>query len=247
MPKKQIIGSVLVLIILSFTCMFIYDKFKNQDDSNQIKLIVESGNNKLSLYYTDKNHHNYYLYGLRKIIVDYKDHALELDKALEAKQITIDEVINLIGNSNKESYEDGGSVKISNQDLSLIQCHTTDGNRDYYFGPSNMVKKEGFCQDKAYICTFTKTYLVRDVTESNDSKYVYLTLRAFQDEEVFTVKVDNNLNPTIEEKKFYEFTFASIGSSKKEDIESIFTNHELLSITATDKEGLEQVNESVCE
>ena len=51
----------------------------------------------------------------------------------------------------------------------------------------------------------------------------------------------------IEEKKFYEFTFASIGSSKKEDIKSIFTSHELLSITATDKEGLEQVNESVCE
>ena len=51
----------------------------------------------------------------------------------------------------------------------------------------------------------------------------------------------------IEEGKSYEFTFASIGNSKKEDIESIFTNHKLLSIIATDKEGLEQVNESVCE
>ena len=66
-------------------------------------------------------------------------------------------------------------------------------------------------------------------------------------EEVFTVKVKKSLNPEIEEGKSYEFTFASIGNSKKEDIESIFTNHKLLSIIATDKEGLEQVNESVCE
>lgn len=246
MPKKQIFGSIIILIVLSLICMFIYDEFKDEKNNHQKKLIVEKGGSKLSLYYTDKNHH-YYVYGLRKIMVDYGDHDLELDKALEAKQITIDEVIHLIGNDNKLSYGDGGSIKINNQDISLLQCHTTNGNRDYYFGPSNMVKKEGFCQEEAYICTFTKTYLVRDITESNDSKYIYLTLRAFQDEEVFTVKVKKSLNSEIEEGKSYEFTFASIGNSKKEDIESIFTNHKLLSIIATDKEGLEQVNESVCE
>ena len=212
MPKKQIFGSIIILIVLSLICMFIYDEFKDEKNNHQKKLIVEKGGSKLSLYYTDKNHH-YYVYGLRKIIVDYGDHDLELDKALEAKQITIDEVIHLIGNDNKLSYGDGGSIKINNQDISLLQCHTTNGNRDYYFGPSNMVKKEGFCQEEAYICTFTKTYLVRDITESNDSKYIYLTLRAFQDEEVFTVKVKKSLNPEIEEGKSYEFTFASIGNS----------------------------------
>ena len=112
MPKKQIFGSIIILIVLSLICMFIYDEFKDEKNNHQKKLIVEKGGSKLSLYYTDKNHH-YYVYGLRKIIVDYGDHDLELDKALEAKQITIDEVIHLIGNDNKLSYGDGGSIKIN--------------------------------------------------------------------------------------------------------------------------------------
>ena len=53
MPKKQIFGSIIILIVLSLICMFIYDEFKDEKNNHQKKLIVEKGGSKLSLYYTD--------------------------------------------------------------------------------------------------------------------------------------------------------------------------------------------------
>lgn len=246
MSKRQIFGTIIILIILSFICMFIYDEFKDEQKERKTELIVEKGDNKLTLYYTDSDGKNYYLYGLDKIIVDYGDHDLELDKALEAKQISMESVIELIGNKNQQSYWDGGSIKINNNDLSLLQCHTTNGNEDYYFGPSDMEKQEGFCEDEPYICSFIKTYLVLDVSDSNDEKYVYLTLKQYQGEEVVTVKVERSLIDEMIEDQFYEFQFTSVGASEEESIEDIFKNHELVSITATDKVGMDQINESVC-
>lgn len=246
MPKKQIFGSIIILVILSFICMFIYNEFKDEQQERKTKLIVEKGDNKLTLYYTDPDGRNYYLYGLDKIIVDYGDHDLELDKALEAKQFSMESVIELIGNKNQQSYWDGGSIKINNDDLSLLQCHTNNGNEDYYFGPSDMKKKEGFCKDEPYICSFIKTYLVLDVSDSNDEKHVYLTLKQFQGEEVVTVKVERSLIGEMIEDQSYEFQFTSVEITDEESIEDIFKNHELVSIIATDKVGLDQINESVC-
>lgn len=248
MSKKQMLGSVLILILLSFICMFIYDKFKNEQENRETKLIVEKGDNKLTLYYTDTTGRNYYLYGLDKITVDYGDRSLELNKALEAKQFTMDEVIQWIGYSNKETYWDGGSTKINNQDISLLMCQTVgeESNRDYYFGTSDMKKREGFCEEEPYICSFTRTYLVLDISASNDDKYVYLTLKMFQDEEVVTVKIDKDLVNDVVEDKYYEFQFTSIGNSSENDIQSIFKNHKLVSIQATDKTGLDQINENIC-
>ena len=247
MTKKQMLGSIIILVILSFICMFIYDQFKDEQKERKTQLLVEQGDKELTLYYTDLENRNYYLYGLNEIIVDYGDHTLELNKALEAKQISMNEVISLIGNENEQSYWDGGSIKINNEDLSLLQCHTLDGNQDYYFGPSDMEYKSGFCEADPYICSFIRTYLVLDISDSNDEQYVYLTLRAFQDEEVVTVKVEKNLTNEIVEDYYYEFQFAYLGKEDKEDIQSIFENNRLLTIVATDKQGLEQINESICE
>lgn len=248
MPKRQIFGSLIILVVLSFICMMIYDEFKDVKNERETKLIVEKGNSGLKLYYIDSTNRNYYLYGLDKITVDYGDRKLELNKALEARQITIAEIVSLIGNKNELPYWDGGSVKINNDNLALLQCHTPSGNLDYYFGPSDMEYKPGFCEDEPYICLFTKTYLVLDVSDSNDDNYIYLTLKMFQGEEVVTVKVKKNLiGNSILEDQYYEFQFASKGNSSNENIEAIFDSHELISITVTEKEGFEQINESVCE
>lgn len=246
MSKKQIVGSIFILIILSFICMFIYDNFKDAKGERQTKLVVEGNNSGLTLYYTDSSKSNYYLYDLDKIIVDYGDHSLELDKALEAKQITVNEIISLIGSDNIIHYKDGGSTKIYNQDVSLLQCQTIDGNEDYYFGPSNMQYAEGFCREVPYICSFIRTYLILDISDSNDKKYSYLTLKEFQSEEVTTIKVEKELVSDIEEDQYYEFQFGSLTENDKTDIKSLFDSHLLLSISHTEKEGLEQVNENVC-
>lgn len=247
MTKRQIVGTIFILISLCFICMFIYDEFKDEAKERKTRLIVEKGSNKITLYYADSKNRNYYLYGLDKIIVDYGDHDLELNKALEARQFRMESVIDLIGSKNQQSYWDGGSIKINNKDISLLQCHTTDGNQDYYFGPSDMEYEPGFCNDQPYICSFTKTYLVLDVSDSNDKNYFYLTLKMFQGEEVATVKVKRNLINEIIEDKFYEFKFNILETSNDNDsIQEIFNNYNLISITETDKTGLDQVNENIC-
>ncbi len=249
MPRKQIFGSVLILIILSFICMFIYDQFKDVKETKQTTLIeeVSEENPKLTLYYTDKNGRNYYLYGLDKITVDYSDHALELNKALEARQFSIEEIITYIGRKHEENYWDGGSFKIHNDQISLLSCNTIDRNQDYYFGPSNMEYKEGFCQEDPYICSFIKTYFVLDISPSKDSNFVYLTLKEYRGEEVVTVKVDSSLVGEIEEDHYYQFQFHSLGDSDLEDIESIFKYHKLDSITETEQIEDNQVHENICQ
>jgi len=247
MPKKQIFGSIIIIVLLSFICMYIYDNYKVEKET---KLVIDKKNNcigNLDLYYTDSKGNNYYLYCLDKIIVDYGDRILDLDKALDRKQITMDFVYEQVKkNGSVDSYLDSESLKYSNNDFSLLMCKTSFGNNDYYFGPSNMQYMEGFCKDDPYTCSFVRTYLVLDMSESNDNEFTYLTLREFQDEEVVTIKVIKELIPEIIEDNYYEFMFGSLGKSKETDIKTIFESNLLLSITPTDKEGLEQKNESVC-
>lgn len=245
LPRRQIVGSILILLILSFICMFIYNEFKDRKEERQTRLVIEKDNSGLNFYYQDSSKGNYYLYNLNQVTVDYGNHSLELNKALEAKQITINQVISLIGD-NVVSYENGASTKIYNQDLSLLQCQTVNGSQDYYFGPSNMQYAEGFCKKSPYICSFVRTYLVLDISDSNNKEYSYLTLKEFQSEEVTTIKVEKKLVSDIEEDQYYEFRFGSLKESNRTDIKSLFESHLLLSISFTEKEGLEQVNEEVC-
>lgn len=249
MSKKQILGSVLILIVLCFVCKFIYDEFKVEETEKKTKLVVtETDKEKVrfDLYYTEKDV-NYYIYNLDKIVVDYGDRKLELDKALEARQITMDFVLNYVKEDGEtNSYWDGGTIKYNNKDLAIIKCQTLDGNKDYYFGPSNMEYMEGFCVEEPYICSFEKTYLVLDISESNDEDYSYLTLREFQGEDVVTVKVKKEFTIDVVEENYYTFLFNNLGKSMKEDIKSIFDNHRLVSVMLTDEVGLNQINDNIC-
>lgn len=223
--------------------MFIYNHFKVE---NQVQLVVSEKKNcqgNLDLYYTDSSGNKYYLYCLDYIRVDYKDRILELNKALEAKQVTMDFVTSQLekDNTSKEF------TMMRDSSLSLLQCHTEDGNQDYYLGPSDMKNREGFCKKEPYSCSFAKTYLVLDISDSNDLKYQYLTLREYQGEEVVTVKVNRELIEEIEEDNYYTFQFGSTGKSMEEDIQSIFDSHLLLAITKSEEDRLKSKNEKVCQ
>lgn len=82
-----------------------------------------------------------------------------------------------------------------------------------------------------------------NIAESNDEKYLYLTIRQFQFDEVETVKVLRSLADTVEINKNYEFTFESSNIEIKDNIKSIFNNATLISIKETDKTGLDQIQE----
>lgn len=243
MRKRQILLRTIILVILSLICMFIYNQFKN--DNKPIKLIINDKNDctgVLNLYYAGQDDINYYLYCLDGITVDYGDRKLELNKALEAKQINMDYIIsNIIKNTDSNNEY----TKYSNKKFSILSCNV-DGNKDYYFGPIDMEYNDGFCKQEPYICPFTRTYLVLDISESNKEEYRYLTLREFQGEEVTTVKVNKKLMTGIVEDKSYEFNFGYLGNSRETNIKSIFENNLLLSIIDTEKVGLEQVNDNLC-
>ena len=249
MSKKQLLYSAMILILLCFVCRFIYHNFKLDHESIKTEVLVgdqEGCSNGLTLYYTDRDQRNYYLYCIDQITVDYKDHTISLDRALDTKQMTMDKLLNeVLPVTFTESYDDGGSQKYFSGNLSVIACNTLDGNQDYYFGPKDMKYQEGFCKKEAYICSFTKTYQILDVSESKDGESLYLTLKQFQNEEVVTVKISKELAVDIEEESYYEFTFASLGRGE-ENIQSIFKDHRLLKIEKTELTGLEQINEDIC-
>lgn len=94
-------------------------------------------------------------------------------------------------------------------------------------------------------CEFIKTYRVLNVAESNDSNYIYVTLRAFQNEEVTTVKLPTTEYPYIE-NEYYEFKFRMKDKKIDENIDSIFTNAEFVDAVITSKEGINQIQNPVC-
>ncbi len=91
---------------------------------------------------------------------------------------------------------------------------------------------------------FIRTYKILNIAESNDEKYLYLTIRQFQAEEVQTIKVERKLCPEIEEDNNYEFTIKP-NKTINDNILSIFNNSEIILIEKTDKVGLEQIQEDI--
>lgn len=180
------------------------------------------------------------------------ENSLSLRDALLQNKITMEEII---AKANKDipnavSYDDGGSIEYHYENYTIIKCHTLDGNRDVYIGTRDLKLKDininsNDINNNTENSTFTKTYNVLNVADSNDENYIYLTIRQFQEEEVKTVKVQRSLANNIEISKDYEFTFRYTDKKVEENIESIFTNTTLVSIKKTDKQGIEQIQDSI--
>lgn len=104
-------------------------------------------------------------------------------------------------------------------------------------------------QEKAeqnHVCSFTRTYKIEYILPSNSEEYLYLTIRAFQDEEVQTIKVLKSLSPQIEQGKYYEFTFETSNEIEEDTILCIYQYSTITSIVETSKLGLEQKQEPLC-
>lgn len=95
------------------------------------------------------------------------------------------------------------------------------------------------------ICEYTRTFKILGIYESNDDKYLYVTIRAFQDEDIQTIRIERNM-AEIKEGNYYEFTFKTSKKVDKNSILSLYKNSSIISIEKTDKIGLQQVDKSVC-
>lgn len=229
MPKRQIFGSIVILIILSFICMYIYDNYKVEVENT---LVVSYSNNcesGLKTYYKDKNDNIYYLYCLDDITVDFVDHDISLDRALATKQITIDEVISsYMKNINITEYPSKGMI-YNNEDMSVLKCQLN--NNDYYFGPSSMNIERGFCEDKPYIDTFIRYYTVIEVYNNMNEEYTYLTISEFNSEITKNIVIEKELGNDLIAGYTYEFEFGFLNNNIDYDLDQVFDKNNLLSIS----------------
>lgn len=83
-----------------------------------------------------------------------------------------------------------------------------------------------------YKCVGSQTYIVMEIYDSEDSNYMYVTLK--KDDTIKTVKVSKVIGSLINVDKKYEFVFKSNDSNN--DMEHIFDNNEIINVIETDKD-----------
>lgn len=253
---KIIIFFTAVIAISLFIGGFLGYTLKEEKDTsivmppNKPSIITTESANCVLEKYLELDNYNIYAYCLDDLMLFQDDDLIDLKHKIQDDEKYLDELIN--GLKLAAELNDGGTKIYEDADnytdngLTLIKCNTLDGNRDIYIGPKDMEYQESFCKNPdSSVKTFTKTYEVLNIALSNSDAYVYLTLRQFQYEEVETVKVLKSLNYDIAVGKNYEFTFEYSNENIEDNIKSIFNNATLTKIVETDKQGLDQIQDSI--
>lgn len=162
------------------------------------------------------------------------------------------EYVDSLNDGGTAIYKDGGTKKYTSDDMTVIKCHKISSvapggfNEDIYIGPSTLQYEENFCKDDVVGKTLVETYNIRNIEESNDGDYLWLTIRGFQSEEVGTFKVLKSIANDVKADSNYEFTFEITSNDiQLEFLSSIFENAELKKIVKTSKSGLDQVNDLI--
>ena len=250
LTKKQKILYFLISVTLLIIGFIIGNTIETKEETNcnetcgKEEVVEKKTQTNKTLYYTE-NGRKIYLYGIERVTVN-KQSLTKLDNIFE-------EVANL-ANEYKllKEYDDGGSklYQINDENkvdekVNMLVCNTLEGNKDIYFGNTDMKYETDFCKTNNRE-NFTKTYNVINVLESNNEEIKYLVLRAFQKEEVAIVKIKSYLIPKITGNDTCEFTFQYTKNLiNNNSIESIFENTELIKVEKTDKLGLEQTNDKI--
>lgn len=194
--------------------------------------ILEDCDNKIELYYTiDKV--NIYTYCADNIKVINKNNSKDLKDFLNIDKDVLDIIISQLTN---KSSNDLGSVLYEEGNYNLLKCKITNDKYDIYIGNKDISFDYCITEENK---TFTRTYQILNIAESNDEEYLYLTIREFQAEEVETVKVKKQFIDFTEDK-YYEFRFKQTIPNIEDNLKSIFDNCTIISIQETDRTGLNQ-------
>lgn len=120
--------------------------------------------------------------------------------------------------------------------------------------------------EKEYDCSYTKTYRIVNLLDgyiAEVPELSYIVLDAFQTHSAFTHKISSEAKKNLEVNKYYEFTYYLKGRgiiNDENDVRSYISSTEInqnnmedsklkvtLEIKETDKLGMEQVQENICE
>lgn len=111
----------------------------------------------------------------------------------------------------------------------------------------NMNKNKELKKDnKGYDCTLTEVYNIDNINLSNDENYFYVSLKKFQTEGVYTIKLPKSISGNLEKGKSYEFVFEIDKEYLKDNPDVIFNNSKIINVNETNKQGLEQTSFSTC-
>ena len=223
MPKKRIIKTIIILILLCFVCKYIYDNYKVEHTVSLVVNENEECDTSLEKYYT-KDDIEFYLYCLDEVTVDFTDRTLELNKALEARQIDIDSLKKML--SKKEVIKEDKAIFYKNDDITMLECINKD-KVNYIIG-KKFEYIEGMCNSKPYLAKFEKEYYILDISKSKNKDSIYLTLRDDEIDEVVTLSIPDKYE--LEEDKLYIFTFGRYHDVTYNDIKTVFEDNILLSI-----------------
>lgn len=89
-----------------------------------------------------------YVVGGNVTIAKNTEEAKDFSEAIEAKYISIDEILeqaevdSKYGVCRRGFYSDGGTIEYSYQDYTLIKANTLAGNKDFIIAPPNMIWSE---------------------------------------------------------------------------------------------------------
>ena len=149
--------------------------------------------------------------------------------------------------------------------IGLIGCniYLTMQNKNIHTNKDNNKISKKSEEEKYYDCSFTRTYRVVDLLDGYIAEVPeesYIVLDAFQTHSAFTHKISSEAKKNLEVNKYYEFTYYLKGRGIINDIEDVKNSISalnsiksdnslkvLLEVKETNKEGLEQVQENICE
>ena len=121
----------------------------NNECNHKAQLLLEQDDRKI------------YTYCLNDVTIKINDKEENLKKFIETDNKAIDKIIDTL--ELEGNFSDGGTKVYKGENLTLVKCHTLDGNRDVYIGDQNMEFKQNFCDNNNY--TFVRTYTVKSVKE----------------------------------------------------------------------------------
>lgn len=239
--KKTKCILLIVLLIVIFTLFIIScEKVAHSkiDLYNlEVSLTDEYHLNRQFYYRFNEKSYDIYYYGVSEVLLcDSKNTCYELEEALKSSRITFQQIKSyldsqtLLSNIEEDGLYDGGTTIYQNAYYSVIFCNTSEGNKDIYFGESNMpdALEGSYCGHTNTIKDFKRTYHILNILE--DGKFLTVTLKD-QNEKTATVKILNSYNLYV--GKNYEFSFYT--NKKFEDkISNIFKYSTLLDIKETD-------------
>lgn len=204
---------------------------------------TDSCSNKI-ISYGNHGNEQYFMDCLHHITVNIDSEKIELKDALEQEKVSIQGILNTLKKDQNGVYK-SDATGFANPSLSVRVCENNSQTL-YYFSSGDVSYDKNYCTNTVAqsTCSFTRTYQLLHVVESNDENYHYLTLKQFQAEPVVTVKVPKDINPNIEIEKFYEFAFATTYHGQLSEIGEVFEHASITSIQETDKVGLDQLQTS---